>query len=172
MGLVVGGLAALVVGLLLLGFGLVPVKGLVDAVGPVFGGGSPPDDLSERLDASMAALKARALWDGVGFLLVIGGFVTVKVGLAKPQKSVEQLVSEEVERRMAAGAVPAGAPPAMQPAGPPAQPPPAPFSPAPRAGPTPMPVAAPPTVPRTHCAACGSVLVAGGRVCPRGHAQV
>lgn len=198
-GLALAGLAALVVGLLLLGFGLAPLKQMMDTVGPVFGGGEPPADLGERLDASMAALKGRALFTGLGFILALAGFVMLKTGLAKPQKSVEQLVNDEVDRRMAAmppriavAAEPAGALP------PPLPPPPTPglvpFTAPPPASPSPSPSPSPHTATggspaatasthlqatsmavgggrRTHCPACGSVLVAGGRLCPRGHPQ-
>lgn len=179
----VGGVVGLLVGIGLLAWGLLPVRGLVDTVGPVFGGGQPPDDLGERMDAAMARLKARVWADGVGFVLLLAGFVAVKAGLAKPGPSVEQLVQAEVARRLAMQAPGAASPSATATASAAVAVAPAPVAtpaatPAvtPAVAPAQVPVLlAPPTAPigarRTHCATCSSVLVAGGRICPMGHPQ-
>lgn len=193
-----GGLAALVLGVVLLGYGMAPLKQIADTVGPTFSGGKPPDDLGERLDAGMAELKSRVVYDGIGFILLLGGFVVAKAALGKPKKSVEQLVNEEVARRLAVPAVPSGAPPPLPPPPPSSAPPPIPADTARPSGPPAVPGPLFPPVPpssspaststdvpgrpvtgavltqgrRTHCGACGSVLVAGGRLCPRGHPQV
>lgn len=173
------GAVALVVGIGLLGYGLAPLKQMADAVGPTFSGGPPPEDLSDRLDASMAALTARAWADGVGFILLLVGILMVKAGLAKPTRSIEQMVNEEVARRLAVPAARSTAPgasppePAVVPAltvassSPPSI---GPASSSPHVPLPPMP-ALPAAARRTHCAACGSILVAGGRLCPQGHAQ-
>jgi hypothetical protein len=184
------GAVALLAGIGLLWYGLSPSKQLMDAVGPVFSGGEPPEDLSERMDAAMAKLKARVIIDGIGFVLLLGGFVMIKAGLAKPQKSVAQLVDEEVTRRMAVSqaspstrtASEAAMPTQVAPTSPgPTVPAPPSAASAPAAAPIPVPMNVPvpapvpqpatPVARRTHCAACGSILVAGGRLCPRGHAQ-
>lgn len=181
--MVVAGVVGVLGGLGLLAYGLAPAKDLWDAVGPTFSGGPPPDDLSERLDASMAALKARALVDGLGFMALMTGVVLVKMALAGPKPpSVEKLVEAEVARRLAQqGHAPMGAatlPLTAHPmaAASPVMPPPAPVVPASRATTAPSAPAARQPIPpsptrRTHCNACGTVLVAGGRICPQGHAQ-
>lgn len=166
--MVIVGAVGILVGLVLLAYGLAPVKQIVDVVGPTFSGGPPPDDLGEQLDAAIARLKARALVDVFGFVASLGGIVAVKSALAPPKpKPVEQLVQEEVARRMAGMApVVAANPVASSPAA---------------AGPSSSPAASPVAgahsgsaeagpVRKTHCA-CGSVLIAGGRICPQGHAQ-
>jgi len=172
-----GGVLGIVGGIALLAYGLAPAKDLWDAAAPAFSGGTPPEDLSERLDAAMKDLKGRALIDGFGFLALMAGIVLVKTGLAKPKgKPVEQLVQEEVERRLAGQTVyhatqttlPVTSVPAPAPSGAANQV----FAAPPTATPaaqSPM-SALPPR--RTHCGSCGSVLVAGGRICPQGHAQV
>ena len=166
-----GGVAGIVGGLVLLGYGLAPVVPLVEVVSGTFGGGTPPPDLGEQIDAAMAAAKARVLVDALGFVALLAGFVLVKQALAKPKpRPVEDLVQEEVARRLAAmGAVPA--PPSSPPVpGAPAVVAAAP-SPAAAVQPPVAPAVAAPAQRRTHCAECGSVLVAGGRLCPQGHRQ-
>lgn len=177
------GVVGIVGGLGLLAYGLAPAKDLWEAVGPTFSGGQPPEDLSERLDAAMADLKGRAVIDAFGSLALMAGVVLVSQAFKKPaSKPVEQLVHEEVERRLAAqmpavhGAqstlpIPSGSAARMSSASdqvfalaPPTSAPPTPSGPPP----APRPAAAPR---RTHCASCGSVLVAAGRICPQGHAQ-
>lgn len=160
--LLLAGVLGVVGGLVLLGIGLAPAKQLWDAVGPTFSGGPPPEDLAERMDAAMAKLKARVLVDVLGFVALMGGILAVHQALAKPKpKPVEQLVQEEVARRMAAFPAGAASPASVAQA-------------APVAAPAVSTPAAPPaaTAPlrRTHCS-CGSVLVAGGRICPLGHPQ-
>lgn len=180
--LLLGGVVGVLGGLALLAYGLAPAKDLWEAVGPAFSGGTPPEDLSERLDAAMAGLKGRAFIDAFGVLALMAGIVLVKQAFAKPkEKPVEQLVKEEVERRLAAPEPVAHGTQALPlPAAPPA--------PAARAtsvagarptavqGTASMQGSQPaarlvPPVRRTHCVACGSVLVAGGRICPSGHPQ-
>lgn len=181
--MMVAGVVGVLGGLGLLGYGLAPTKDLWDAVGPTFSGGPPPEDLSERLDASMAALKARALVDGLGFMALMTGVVLVKMALAGPKPPpVEKLVEAEVARRLAQqGHAPMGAATLPLTAHPmalaqPSTPPPTPVVPSTRAPTSPSAPAAPRPVTaspprRTHCNACGTVLVAGGRICPQGHAQ-
>lgn len=175
--LLLSGVVGILGGLVLLGYGLAPAKDLWDAVGPTFSGGPPPDDLSERMDASMAALKARAVVDALGFVALLAGVVLAKMAFAAPKEApLKDLVEAEVARRMALQGQPMGAPTMPLTAQPLASaqplPPSAPTQPpAPRgAAPPPVAVTAAPAR-RTHCAACGSVLVAGGRICPQGHAQ-
>jgi hypothetical protein len=182
--MLLAGVVGILGGIFLLGYGLAPAKDLWEAVGPAFSGGTPPDDLSDRLDASMADLKGRVLIDAFGFLALLAGIVLAKQAFAKPKsKPVEQLVQEEVARRLAAqppaahgtqslpltvavASPSAGAGPAPVPA-------PAVAAPAqPRSAvPAPTPASTRPAPRRTHCIACGSVLVAGGRICPSGHPQ-
>lgn len=172
-----GGVIGIVGGIALLAYGLAPAKDLWDAAAPAFSGGTPPEDLSERLDAPMKDLKGRALFDAFGFLALMAGIVLVSQGLKKPQgKPVEQLVQEEVERRFAAQPVVHGTQstlpltssvPAPQSAGGSSQV----FAAQPPATTTVQSTAPASPARRTHCGACGSVLVAGGRICPQGHAQ-
>ncbi len=163
---VLGGAVGLVVGVGLLLWGLAPAKEMMDAVGPAFNGGAPPEDLSERLDAAMAHLTSRAWADGVGFVLLLAGFVALKAGLAKPAPSVEELVQAEVARRLGVQSPTVSVSPVAQVPPPPLTQPT--VSPAPAVQPA---AVAAPSVRRTHCAACSSVLVAGGRICPQGHVQ-
>lgn len=171
------GVVGIVGGVALLAYGLAPARDLWEAAAPAFSGGTPPEDLSERLDAAMTELKGRALVDAFGVLALMAGIVLVKQGLAKPKgKPVEQLVQEEVERRFAAqapvahgvqSALPLAAAAAARPSTSSGQLfAPSAVSPGQDGG-----IASLPSGRRTHCATCGSVLVAGGRICPQGHAQ-
>lgn len=189
--LLVAGVVGILGGLALLGYGLAPAKDLWDAVGPTFSGGPPPEDLGERMDASMDALKARVMVDALGFVAMMAGIVLAKMAFAAPKEApLEKLVEAEVARRMALQGQPMGAATLPLTAQPLASARPAAAAPStatappvPARSPASAPAAptthhthhtsasVPPTPRRTHCGSCGSVLVAGGRICPQGHAQ-
>ena len=173
------GLAAVVAGIALFVYGLAPAKPLMDTVSSSFSGDPPPPDLGERIDGAIAELTARAWADGLGLVLLLVGILVAKRALAKPAPTVESLVGAEVARRLAQlGVSPAAQPAATAPAPVVVTPTAASASvataaaPAPVALPASAPIPAPSAAPRrTHCAACGGVLVAGGRLCPQGHPQ-
>ncbi len=170
------GLGLLVAGAVLAYLGLKPLAPLLELF---TGGAAAAERHKVWLEDLEAHLGDAAVPVGLGIVFVLAGVVLAKMGLAPPKpKSVEQLVQEEVERRLGAQVPsPAAVAPAPAPLAWPAtspEPSTAVASPA-MAAPRPV-VAAPspqssPSPRRTHCASCGSVLVAGGRMCPRGHPQ-
>jgi hypothetical protein len=101
-GLVLGGVVALLLGVGLAGYGLAPAAGF-GKVFSAFGGGPPPPDLQQQIQGSIDGLTGRVAWDVAGIVLFIAGVVCLKLAARKPKpKTVEEQVKEEVERRMAA----------------------------------------------------------------------
>lgn len=136
----VAGIVAALVGVGLLLWGLAPVKGFGPAM-EVFGGGTPPDDLDEQINAALDGMIARAWADGVGLALIMGGIMAAMWGAKAKEFTVEERVAAELDRRGAAPAAPA------RPAEPEAVP------------------AAPPRSAGSGCPTCGQPLLAGGRFC-------
>ncbi len=151
-----GGIAAMVIGLALLVWGLAPAKGF-SAAGGAFGGGSVPPDLEERLNAAMAGLQARVWADAVGFVLLLGGFVALKAAkVPDPEPEVLRQVAVEAEAKRRHD--PAGSPDKADIAGAPVA--------------EPLPAEAPPVRPpgptgpgTTRCPECDGPLIASGRFC-------
>lgn len=147
----VGGGVALVVGIGFLLWGLAPVKGFGPAM-EVFGGGTPPDDLGEQIDAALAELTSRAWADGLGMVGIMGGIIALQHGMKPKEKTVEERVAEELDRRRADGTVQAGQGAPRAPAS------------SVQAAPPPAPRPAQPAAP-SACPTCHGPLVAGGRFC-------
>ncbi|MEK6985370.1 MAG: hypothetical protein AABX89_03185 [Candidatus Thermoplasmatota archaeon] len=100
MPVLVGGLVALLAGLALLGYGLAPATKL-GAIGGAFSGGPPDPNLSATIEGAIEGLKARVLFDILGFVGVLGGIVALKSATKKPKpKTLEEQVAEEVARRL------------------------------------------------------------------------
>lgn len=153
LGVLVGGLVLLLAGGAAIYFGVKPLAPLLE----LFTGGAQAAEKNQEFMEDLEGHLGAAAWPvGGGIAALLVGFVLVKVGMAPPKpKSVEELVQEEVARRLGGAASPGVSVPVAAPTAP---------------VPAPVPVAQP-SVRRTHCGACGSVLVAGGRLCPQGHAQ-
>lgn len=172
--LLIGGIVVLLGGAAWMYVGLKPLAPLLELF---TGGAQAAEKNQEFMDHLDEHLGNAAVPVGGGIACLLAGFVMIKVGLSPPKPpTVEELVQKEVERRLAAQpTVNASAAPVASPQ-----------SPATFATPAPTPVAVRSSAPtqsttvlqtpasaarRTHCATCSSVLVAGGRICPRGHLQ-
>lgn len=175
------GLALLLGGLVLAYVGLRPLSPLWEVImdGP---------SAMKRHEAWMEDLSSHlgdaALPVGLALAAVLAAAVLIQMGVRAPAPPpLEDIVRAEVERRMAGqahapmgtSAMPLVATPLARPAS--STPTSMPVSPGPSAAhaarPRPASVPAPELTPvrRTHCSGCGTVLVAGGRICPQGHAQ-
>ena len=157
-------LVAVGAGLLLAGalFAYLGLKPLAPLLELSTGGAQAAERNKPFLDDLERHLGDAALPVGGGVAALLAGFVVLKVGLAPPKpRPVEEQVREQVERRLALHAT----------ASPPVSPRPQVLTvAAPSVVHAPAAASAPPAR-RTHCGSCGSVLVAGGRLCPQGHAQ-
>lgn len=164
------GLGAIVLGFFAFKYGLGPAGPIADVM---MAGQNANQQQLDQMEPAIAELQSTShvVADVIGLVLSLGGFVMVKVGMspAKP-KSVEQLVQEEVARRLGgtgATSIPVNIVSA-------ASVPPVPAAPAilaTPAGPVQSnPVTLDPGTRRTsstHCATCGRPLLAGKycRVC-------
>lgn len=133
----IAGIIAAVVGVGLLLWALAPIKGFGPAM-DVFGGGTPPDDLGEQIDAALDGMIARAWADGVALVLIMGGVIAAKWGMTPKEKTVEERVKEELDKRLGGQARHPDGPAAVKARAAPAD---------------------------GACPTCGQPLLAGGRFC-------
>jgi hypothetical protein len=98
-GVLLGGIAAIVVGCILFYVGLKPLEPLMGLF--TQGMKEPTPAQKEFMDNLNGHLSNAAVPVGIGMVLLLGGFILIKVGLSGPKpKSVEQVVEEKVAERM------------------------------------------------------------------------